>query len=277
MRLPKNYWILSPVLKHWQNLLDSFNYSLYPLFFPFPYPYGSETILVSRSQKIIYIAFILDKNIFLLYYNNEQEFIIMQVLKEEVRQKIKKAAISEFEENGYQKTSMRSIASNAGVTVGNLYRYFKNKDDLFNMIIQPAFQEIYKFIDEFARFKKSKLSEEKQKEDFIKMFEESLIRIYIQHRPELVILLNGSKGSQMENAREQIIFLIAGRIKKEAFPRMMKKKIATEDDFLAQVLAISFIEGISLVLNKYKNKEKTKELFTQFTHIYFRNLLNELI
>jgi len=201
----------------------------------------------------------------------------MQVLKEEVRQKIKKAAISEFEENGYQKTSMRSIASNAGVTVGNLYRYFKNKDDLFNMIIQPAFQEIYKFIDEFARFKKSKLSEEKQKEDFIKMFEESLIRIYIQHRPELVILLNGSKGSQMENAREQIIFLIAGRIKKEAFPRMMKKKIATEDDFLAQVLAISFIEGISLVLNKYKNKEKTKELFTQFTHIYFRNLLNELI
>lgn len=201
----------------------------------------------------------------------------MQVLKEEVRQKIKKAAISEFEENGYQKTSMRSIALNAGVTVGNLYRYFENKDDLFNMIIQPAFQEIYKFIDEFARFKKSKLSEEKQKEDFIKMFEESLIRIYIQHRSELVILLNGSKGSQMENAREQIISLIAGRIKKEAFPRIKKKRIATEDDFLAQVLATSFIEGISLVLNKYKDKEKTKELFTQFSHIYFRNLLDELI
>ena len=201
----------------------------------------------------------------------------MQVLKEEVRQKIKKAAISEFEENGYQKTSMRSIALNAGVTVGNLYRYFKNKDDLFNVIIQPAFQEIYKFIDEFARFKKSKLSEEKQKEDFIKTFEGSLIRIYLQHRPELVILLNGSKGSQMENAREQIISLIAGRIKKEAFPRMKKKRIIAEEDFLAQVLATSFIEGISLVLNKYKNKEKTKGLFTQFTHIFFRNLLNELI
>jgi AcrR family transcriptional regulator len=201
----------------------------------------------------------------------------MQVLKEEVRGKIRKAALYEFEQNGYQKTSMRSIASSAGVTVGNLYRYFKNKDDLFNVIIQPAFQEIYKFVDEFARFKKSKLSEEKQKEDFIKIFKELLIRIYIQHRSELVILLNGSKGSQMENAREQIISLIAGRIKKEAFPRMKKKRIMAEDDFLAQVLATSFIEGISLVLNKYKDKEKTKEMFTQFTHIYFRNLLNELI
>ena len=201
----------------------------------------------------------------------------MQVLKEEVRRKIKKAALYEFERNGYQKTSMRSVALSAGVTVGNLYRYFKNKDDIFNVIIQPAFQEIYKFINEFARYKNTIFSEKKQKDNFIKTFEESLIRIYIQHRSELVILLNGSKGSQMENAREQIIFLIAGRIKKEAFPRMEKKRIMAEDDFLAQVLAASFIEGISLVLNKYRNKEKTKELFTQFSHIYFRNLLNELI
>jgi len=200
----------------------------------------------------------------------------MQVLKEKIRQKIKKAAVSEFEERGYQKSSMRSIASSAGITVGNLYRYFKNKDDLFNVIIQPAFQEIYKFIDEFARLKKSKLYEKKQKDSFIITFEESLIRIYIRHRAELVILFSGSKGSQMENAREKIISLIAERIKKEAFPRM-KKKIVIESDFLAQILAFSFVEGISLVLNKYKDKEKTKDLFTQFTNIYFRNLLADLI
>jgi len=218
----------------------------------------------------------IDRRIILLYYNNEQRFIIMQVLKEEVRRKIKKAALYEFEQKGYQKTSMRSIALSAGVTVGNLYRYFKNKDDIFNVIIQPAFQEIYKFIDKFARFKKTAPSEKKQKDDFIEMFEESLIRIYIQHRSELVILLNGSKGSQMENAREQIISLIACRIKKEAFPKMKKKRIVPEDDFLAQVLATSFIEGISIVLNKFKDKEKTKGLFTQFTHIYFRNLISEL-
>jgi AcrR family transcriptional regulator len=219
----------------------------------------------------------IDRRIILLYHNNEQRFIIVQVLKEEVRRKIKKAALYKFEQNGYQKTSMRSVALSAGVTVGNLYRYFKNKDDIFNVIIQPAFQEIYKFIDEFARFKNTALTEKKQKVNFIKTFEESLIRIYIHHRSELVILLNGSKGSQMENAREQIISLIAGRIRKEAFPRMEKRRIMAEDNFLAQVLAASFIEGISLVLYKYKDKERTKELFTQFSHIYFRNLLNELI
>jgi len=200
----------------------------------------------------------------------------MQVLKEEVREKIKKAAIHEFEKNGYQKTSMRSIASNAKLTVGNLYRYFKNKDDLFNVIIQPAFQEIYRFIEEFARIKEDSPFKKTKKDNFVKIFEESLIKIYSQHRAELIILLNGSKGSQMENAREQIIYLIAERIKKEAFPKM-KKEMTVVDGFLAEVLAISFIEGISLVLNKYKDKEKTRELFTQFTHTYFKNLLGELI
>jgi AcrR family transcriptional regulator len=200
----------------------------------------------------------------------------MQVLKEEMRQKIKKAARNEFEQKGYQKSSMRSIALSAGVTVGNLYRYFKNKDDLFQIIIQPAFEEIYKFIDEFARFKDSILTEERQKGDFIKTFKESLIRIYLQHRSELIILLNGSEGSPMEHAREQIISLIAWRIKEEAFPKMKKKMIIPEDDFLAKVLATSFIEGISLVLKKFEDKEKTKELFTQFTHLYFRGLFSEL-
>jgi AcrR family transcriptional regulator len=200
----------------------------------------------------------------------------MQVLKEEVRQKIKKAARNEFEQKGYQKASMRSIALSAGVTVGNLYRYFKNKDDLFQVIIQPAFEEIYKFVDGFARFEKTTLFKKEQQEDFIKTFKESLIRIYLQHRSELIILLNGSEGSPMEHAREQIISLIAWRIKEEAFPKMKKKMIIPEDDFLAKVLATSFIEGISLVLKKFEDKEKTKELFTQFTHLYFRGLFSEL-
>jgi len=200
----------------------------------------------------------------------------MQVLKEEVRKRIKKAARNEFEQKGYQKASMRSMALSAGITVGNLYRYFKNKDDLFQVIIQSAFEEIYKFVDGFARFEKTTLFKKEEQEDFIKTFKESLIRIYLQHRSELIILLNGSEGSPMEHAREQIISLIAWRIKEEAFPKMKKKMMIPEDDFLARVLATSFIEGISLVLKKFEDKEKTKELFIQFTHLYFRGLFSEL-
>lgn len=61
-----------------------------------------------------------------------------QVLKEEVRHKIIAAAKDSFLQCGYDKTSMRSIASKAGITAGNMYRYFGGKEDLFNVVVSPV-------------------------------------------------------------------------------------------------------------------------------------------
>ena len=63
----------------------------------------------------------------------------MQVLKEEVRQRIIKSARREFKKCGFEKASMRSIASSDNMTVGNLYRYYKNKEDLYGAIIGSLF------------------------------------------------------------------------------------------------------------------------------------------
>lgn len=199
----------------------------------------------------------------------------MQVLKEEIRERIKSAALTEFEMNGYLGTTMRGIASRAELTVGNLYRYFNNKDDLFETIMQPAFQKIYHFIGEFATVNDDILAKKNDDLHFIKMFEKSLISIYSSHSSELVVLLNGSKSSPMENAREEIIRLITERIKNEILPKMDvdSKPI---DNSLAEIFSISFIDGVSLVLRKYKSKEKSKKLFVQFTRIYFKYFLNEL-
>lgn len=65
-----------------------------------------------------------------------------QILKDDRRALIVNAAINDFYEYGYQKTSMRHIAKNANMTVGNVYRYFKNKDDLINYIIEPVLRKI---------------------------------------------------------------------------------------------------------------------------------------
>jgi AcrR family transcriptional regulator len=48
------------------------------------------------------------------------------------------AAKSEFLEKGFEKASMRSIASKAGMTSAGLYRHFQNKEDMFAALVQPA-------------------------------------------------------------------------------------------------------------------------------------------
>ncbi len=51
-----------------------------------------------------------------------------------VRQQILEGAVRAFSASGYQKTSVPSIAAEAGVSVGLLYRYYTGKADLFSAL-----------------------------------------------------------------------------------------------------------------------------------------------
>ncbi|QIS13679.1 TetR/AcrR family transcriptional regulator [Nocardia arthritidis] len=57
---------------------------------------------------------------------------------EETRRQIIDAALRLFEQNGYTKTTMRAIAGEAGVSVGNAYYYFTSKEHL----VQGFYQHI---------------------------------------------------------------------------------------------------------------------------------------
>ena len=65
-----------------------------------------------------------------------------QVLKEDVRNRIIESAKKEFMQKGYEKTNMRSIAHNCSMTVGNVYRYFKNKEELSKYIVSNVVDKI---------------------------------------------------------------------------------------------------------------------------------------
>lgn len=65
----------------------------------------------------------------------------MQHTKEEIRNRILEAAEIEFDENGYAGASMRKIVARAGTSLGNLYRYYANKEELFLSIVEPVMEE----------------------------------------------------------------------------------------------------------------------------------------
>ena len=64
-----------------------------------------------------------------------------QTLKVDTRQAIIDAAKQEFMANGYDGASMRTIAAKANMTVGNLYRYFKNKEEINAKIVEETLGE----------------------------------------------------------------------------------------------------------------------------------------
>lgn len=68
--------------------------------------------------------------------------LMPQILKEDVRDRIENSALDVLLEKGMRDTDMRSIAQKAGVTPGNLYRYFENKDQLIVSLTKPLLDSI---------------------------------------------------------------------------------------------------------------------------------------
>ena len=188
----------------------------------------------------------------------------MQVLKEEVRNSIIKAAKHEFRQNGFKNSSMRSIAKKSGMTVGNLYRYFNNKEDLFHTVVSPAFNKIIKLIDEEVV---SVLGKDMVAEYATKR----IIEIHSEHREELLILINGSKGTNYEGGKIQLISLVEKRINR-LFDDIRKDGVVIEDDFLARAIAVSYVEGFIIILNNYKDVDKISKQIELYGKFAFKDI-----
>ncbi len=63
--------------------------------------------------------------------------------KNERKEAIYKAALSLFKNKGYENVSFNGIASEAGFTKSNMYRYFSSKEEIFLNIFMDLFEDWY--------------------------------------------------------------------------------------------------------------------------------------
>lgn len=93
----------------------------------------------------------------------------------DVDKKILCAATELFEARGYENTDMKTIADKAGTAVGNLYRYYSGKRDLFMMVMKTT---LFKDLENLYALAESDL----EAEDKLKRFTRGLYKIMIQKR-----------------------------------------------------------------------------------------------
>lgn len=52
-----------------------------------------------------------------------------------------------FLKNGYERTNLRELCKEAGITTGSFYRHFTSKEELFGYLVQPAIDGLYDMYD----------------------------------------------------------------------------------------------------------------------------------
>lgn len=54
-----------------------------------------------------------------------------------------------FLDDGYERSNLRKICKDAGITTGAFYRHFDDKEDLFISLVEPLAKELLGFYDKF--------------------------------------------------------------------------------------------------------------------------------
>ena len=116
-----------------------------------------------------------------------------QILKEEYRERILNASLAEFFNYGYEDASMRRIAVEAKMSVGNLYHYYPNKEKLFNALVQDTIQAFNTIILKQGTLEIDEIERNAWFKDQVKQLTQGLVEVYSKHQTETLILLRYSK------------------------------------------------------------------------------------
>ena len=125
----------------------------------------------------------------------------MQVLKEDIRSRILTVAKQQFEQKGYSKTSMREMAELANVGVGNIYNYFRNKDELFREVVRPVLCALEAMLQEHHGIRGEDIMMMRTKK-YLKSCIGEYVSLIEKYRSLMEILLFHAQGSSLEHFRE---------------------------------------------------------------------------
>jgi AcrR family transcriptional regulator len=195
----------------------------------------------------------------------------MQVLKNAVRERILNAAKSEFLDRGYSSASMRSIADLAEITVGNIYRYFENKESLFENVVIGSYDNMISIVNDI-KFEKFNTNNEELYNEFKETFAIGFSNFVRENYEEVVILTRKSKGTKFENAKENVTELIKKKLDSHINSSIKNNEI--NKDMLTNVMSVNIVNGIFEVV-KSTDINKSEELernMGMITDLYFKSI-----
>ena len=175
----------------------------------------------------------------------------------EKREQLIEAAKEEFMEKGYNKASLRSICSKAGMTTGALYFFFENKEDLYEEITGSAKNELKELIVNHIAHDKEAM---KSITDISEMFEDHsseadmFIECIYRNYDSFMLILSGSKEGEYELFIDEFVKLT------ESFSTELMKTthLFKPDPFMSHWIAHTIVDSFVHVVTHEPDVEKAK-------------------
>lgn len=186
----------------------------------------------------------------------------MQVLKEEVRERILDAAVQVFYEKDFRSAKVQDIARIADVSASLLYSYFENKEKLFEGVVSSVPLDF----DRIAREEESIIADTPSER--YQIAAEGPLLDMLAHHKLLVILIDKSQGTAYEHAKDDFVESIERHIR-----HMMNERSTLHyPDLLAHVLASNFVENLMEIARHYSSENEAREMLALIAQCYYEGV-----
>lgn len=195
----------------------------------------------------------------------------------ETRELLIKSAKAEFMEKGYNKASLRSICSDAGVTTGALYFFFEDKADLFKAIVGKAVDGIFEIMQ--AHFEEDEnlvagadpYAEPDEYIDDHSEIAQLLIHHIYSNYDVAMLVLTKSQGSEYENIVDRIVEITENKsiemMDKISEKTGKKKKLNKYMlHLVVHIVVDSFVQLVIYEPDEKKALESIKKVFKMTMH-----------
>lgn len=195
----------------------------------------------------------------------------MQYLKKDVEEGILVAAREEFFDKGYKKASIHHIAKQTGISVGNVYRYYANKEALFDATVDPAYKNMIQLIEQ--NHEEELPGRIVSLVEVIEILGAMLASILVDYRKEMLILIDGSQGTKFQGAKQHLFDILTKHVNEhlEKVNRGRPKKEAL-NTLTARPIAVSFLEGYFEIIRMVENSDQIRSVTKDYIWIYFSGL-----
>lgn len=194
----------------------------------------------------------------------------MQKQKIEIKKNIERAAIQEFLAKGFLGASIRSIAKEAGVSKSNVYNYFKNKEELFYSLCEPAYHQIHSLLLCAMQAESDEsFSNSYFVETFTTLLSNKIIELVTNHREQLLLLLDCSIGTKYEQTKEELVTKLEHHFIEDIHT---PHNNSVDNAFVMHIIATNLLEGILEIAKHYKNEQWANVVIPGYLHYHVKGM-----
>lgn len=179
----------------------------------------------------------------------------MQYIKQHLRKKILEVSLDEFDKNGFEGASMRAIAEGTGTALGNLYRYFKNKDDLYQKCLSPVLVDCIALTENVFGVSEEAIAQNAR----------HMAKFVVEHQREFRIMLQGP-AKHYNEFLERFTHCVSRQL--EAHAREAGSDAYVNPGFF-DAISLAFISSLRQIMENAHSEQETARYVLELMQFMF--------